>query len=257
MRVIIAIAFFSQWSGNGLVSYYLTKVLNGIGISGQGEQLLINGILQVYNYGTAIIGALVVDKAGRRTLFLVSTAGMCAMFSIWTAASATYWKSATFDEAGDPMGGNAAAGRVVLVMIFFYYGFYNIALSPHLISYTVEILPYRIRAKGLMVLQVCVNASLVFNQYVNPIAMDALNWRYYIVYCVWIGFEFVYLYFTLIETKGKNGPLPLEEIAALFDGDEGTKAIAAQGVGRAHAVEEERIAEDVKYDEAREEKISV
>jgi len=55
MRVIIALAFFSQWSGNGLVSYYLTKVLNGIGISGQGEQLLINGILQIYNYATAIV----------------------------------------------------------------------------------------------------------------------------------------------------------------------------------------------------------
>lgn len=55
MRVIIAIAFFSQWSGNGLVSYYLTKVLNGIGITGQGEQLLINGILQIYNYATAIV----------------------------------------------------------------------------------------------------------------------------------------------------------------------------------------------------------
>jgi MFS family permease len=257
MRVIIALAFFSQWSGNGLVSYYLTKVLNGIGITGQGEQLLINGILQIYNYATAIVGALVVDKAGRRTLFLVSTAGMCAMFSIWTAASATYWKSATFNADGDPMGGNAAAGRVVLVMIFFYYGFYNIALSPHLISYTVEILPYRIRAKGLMVLQVCVNASLVFNQYVNPIAMDALNWRYYIVYCVWIAFEFVYLYFTVIETKGKNGPLPLEEIAALFDGDEGSKAIAAQGVNHAQAAEHERNPEDVKYDEARAEKISV
>jgi hypothetical protein len=33
MRIILAIAFFSQWSGNGLVSYYLTKVFNTIGIT--------------------------------------------------------------------------------------------------------------------------------------------------------------------------------------------------------------------------------
>jgi hypothetical protein len=32
-RVIIALAFFSQWSGNGIVSYYLNIVLNGIGKS--------------------------------------------------------------------------------------------------------------------------------------------------------------------------------------------------------------------------------
>jgi hypothetical protein len=33
MRIIIAIAFFSQWSGNGLVSYYLNQVFNTIGIT--------------------------------------------------------------------------------------------------------------------------------------------------------------------------------------------------------------------------------
>lgn len=81
MRIIIAIAFFSQWSGNGLVSYYLNKVLNGIGIKDTETQTLINGILQIYNYITAIVGALVVDKAGRRTLFLTSTAGMTICFS--------------------------------------------------------------------------------------------------------------------------------------------------------------------------------
>lgn len=72
-----------------------------------------------------------------------------------------------------------------------------------------------------MVMQLCVSASLVFNQYVNPIAMDALDWKYYIVYTCWIAFEFGYLYWAVIETKGKNGRiLPLEEIAALFDGEQ-------------------------------------
>jgi hypothetical protein len=51
MRIIIAIAFFSQWSGNGLVSYYLNKVLNGIGIKDTETQTLINGILQSKSRG--------------------------------------------------------------------------------------------------------------------------------------------------------------------------------------------------------------
>ena len=54
MRIIIAIAFFSQWSGSGLVSYYLTKVSDQIGITGTGTQLLINGILQIWNFGWAV-----------------------------------------------------------------------------------------------------------------------------------------------------------------------------------------------------------
>ena len=93
-------------------------------------------------------------------------------------------------------------------------------MSPLLVAYTVEILPFKIRAKGLMIMNLCVNCSLVFNQYANPIALGALKWKYYIVYTVWIAFEVVYMYFTIIETKGKNGPLPLEEIAALFDKDD-------------------------------------
>lgn len=101
-------------------------------------------------------------------------------------------------------------------------------MSPLLVSYTVEILPFRIRAKGLMVMQMCVNASLVFNQYANPVAMKALDWKYYIIYTVWIAFEFVFLYLYLVETKGKNGPLPLEEIAALFDGKATEVASAAK-----------------------------
>jgi hypothetical protein len=71
------------------------------------------------------------------------------------------------------------SGNTVAACIFFYYGFYNIALSPLLVSYTVEILPFRIRSKGLMVMNLAVNCSLVFNQYANPIALGALKWKYY------------------------------------------------------------------------------
>lgn len=86
-------------------------------------------------------------------------------------------------------------------------------------------------------MQLCVSASLVFNQYVNPIAMDALDWKYYIVYTCWIAFEFGYLYWAVIETKGKNGQiLPLEEIAALFDGEQTQEDINfAAAVAAGHA----------------------
>jgi MFS family permease len=155
MRVIVAIAFFSQWSGNGVVSYYLSLVLKGIGITTEFEQNLFNGILQIYNLGTAYLGALVVDRAGRRTLFLTSTAGMCITFAIWTACSATYDNSRVLDAQGETISANKNAGNAVAAMIFIYYGvsladsdplvsrvdlkqFYNIALSPLLVSYTVE-----------------------------------------------------------------------------------------------------------------------
>lgn len=32
-------------------------------------------------------------------------------------------------------------------------------------------------------------AAVFFNQFINPSALKALAWRYYIVYCVFLGFE--------------------------------------------------------------------
>ena len=119
-------------------------------------------------------------------------------------------------------------------MIYIYYFWYNIAWSGMLVGYTVEILPYNIRAKGLTIMFLMVDAALFFNQYVNPIALDckifaslplfvsgsanmvlALHWKYYIFYCVWIAFELVIVYFFYVETRNT----PLEEIAKHFDGD--------------------------------------
>jgi MFS family permease len=70
-------------------SYYLNIVLTGIGITSPEKQNLINGILNICNYGGAILGAFLVDKAGRRPLFLTSAAGMTVCYaSEWAAATA-------------------------------------------------------------------------------------------------------------------------------------------------------------------------
>lgn len=71
--------------------------------------------------------------------------------------------------------------------------------------------------------------------------MDALDWRYYIIYTCWIAFEFCYLYWAVIETKGRNGrALPLEEIALLFDGHQAQEDLTfyAQAAGEGRAGED-------------------
>jgi hypothetical protein len=82
-------------------------------------------------------------------------------------------------------------------------------------TYTTEILPYGLRAKGFTWLNFCVTGALFFNQYINAIALEALAWKYYIVYCVFLGFEVFVIYSFLIETRYT----PMEEIAKYFDGD--------------------------------------
>lgn len=78
-RVIIAVSlgFFAQLCGAGVVSYYISLVLKTIGITNPTHQSLINGLLQVFNFLVSVfLGALMVDRLGRRTLFLWSAAGM-------------------------------------------------------------------------------------------------------------------------------------------------------------------------------------
>lgn len=108
-----------------------------------------------------------------------------------------------------------AAARTVIVFIFLYYIAYNIGFSGMLVSYSSEILPYRLRAKGLTIMFFCVDLSLWFNQYVNPIALEDIEWKYYIVYCVFLVFEIFVVWKFYIETK----EIPLEEIVKMFDGD--------------------------------------
>jgi hypothetical protein len=108
-----------------------------------------------------------------------------------------------------------AAGNAVIAMLVLYGAAYSFAWSGLLVAYAVEIVPYALRAKGLAIMFFCVNAALFFNNYVNPIALGAIRWKYYIVYDVWLLVELLTVYFFYPET---NGPT-LEEMAKIFDGD--------------------------------------
>jgi hypothetical protein len=54
-----------------------------------------------------------------------------------------------------------------------------------------------------------------------------------IVYCCWIVVELVFVYFFIIETKGRS----LEETAALFDGDEAEAAVTANAIAEVREIE--------------------
>lgn len=102
-------------------------------------------------------------------------------------------------------------------MIFLFYGVAGFAWPGLTVAYCAEILPFRIRAKGLAIGFALTATSSVFNQYVNPIGLAHLQWRYYFIYIAILVVECLCVWFLFVETKGPT----LEEIAALFDGDDG------------------------------------
>jgi len=214
MRIIMGIAVFSQWSGNGLVSYYINLILEGVGITATDTKAIINGCLQIFNFGIAIGAAMLVDIAGRRPLFLVSNSGMLIAFCVWTITNALYNAL-----------GNVAAAKATIPLIFLFFFFYDLAYTPLLIAYALEILPFKVRAKGFAVMNLTMMATIAFNQFVNPWALAAIDWWYYVVYCGWLVVELVFIFFFIVETKGRT----LEETAALFDGDDHPRDLMAMG----------------------------
>ncbi|SJL09794.1 related to transporter (major facilitator superfamily) [Armillaria ostoyae] len=214
MMLVLAIAIFSQWSGNGLVSYYINLVLEGVGITKPETKAAINGALQVFNLIVALSAASLIDWVGRRMLFIISNSGMLVAFGCWTITEAL------FNEFK-----KASAAKATIPLIFLFYFFYGIAYTPMLVAYTLEILPYKIRAKGFAVMNIAIMLTSAFNQCVNPWAIDAIGWWYYIVYCGWLIIELVFVVAFIVETKGRT----LEETAALFDGDEQPQDLANMG----------------------------
>ncbi|KAJ7773293.1 general substrate transporter [Mycena metata] len=229
MRIIIAIAIFSQWSGNGLVSYYINLVLEGVGINGTHTKATINAGLQVFNFGIAVVASFLVDYMGRRTLFIISNAGMLFSFVLWTTSEAIF----------NTMHQKAAA-KATIPIIFIFFFFYDLAYTPMLVAYTLEILPYKIRAKGFAVMNLVVFLTSAFNQFVNPWAIDAIGWYYYLAYLAWLAIELAFICVYIVETKGRT----LEETAVLFDGEGRQEDLAHMGgeaatthLSRANALE--------------------
>ena len=83
----------------------------------------------------------------------------------------------------------------VIVFLFIFFAFYDIALTPLTVSFPSEILPTKARSKGLGITYLAVYIALVFNtcEYtrellvadaypasdpdLNPIALEAISWK--------------------------------------------------------------------------------
>ncbi|KAJ4264227.1 hypothetical protein NW762_005421 [Fusarium torreyae] len=203
--ISVTLGVFANWNGVGVVSYYLAKVLDTVGITSVTDQTLISGCLQVWNLIIAVLAAALVDRLGRRPLFLISSVGMLISYVLISGLSGSFATT-----------GNASTGLAVVPFLYIYYGFYDIAFTPLIVSYPAEVWSYQLRARGIALTQLSTYVAIFFNTFVNPIALDAIGWKYYIVFAVILVVITVTIYFYYPETKGHS----LEEMAQIFDKDQ-------------------------------------
>ncbi|KAF4817469.1 Lactose permease [Colletotrichum siamense] len=180
LAINVIIAFGTNWVGNGIISYYLSPVLATLGITSTTTQLQILVGLQCWN------------------------CGMLACLAIVMGLSASYSEN-----------GSKSVGAAAIVFLFLFYGSYDIAWTPLTYAYPAEIFPYSLRTKAQAIFLAIQTAANSVNTWVNPIALEAIAWKYYGVY---VGIDLallVIIYFLFPETKGRT----IEEISSIFDKD--------------------------------------
>ncbi|TPX13692.1 uncharacterized protein E0L32_005895 [Thyridium curvatum] len=209
LAIIISLGVISQYSGNALFSNYMNTVYEGAGIKDQNQKLALSTGKTILDLIVTISAALSVDKFGRRPLFLISVFGMVGSFVLWTITGAVY------DNSNET---NTAAGYTQLVFIWLFGVFYDIGFSGLLVAYALEVLPFHLRAKGMMIMNITVQAILAIGNQTNKLAWDRLpnHWNFMLFYTLWDLVELVFVWFFYVETKGPT----LEEIARIFDGDD-------------------------------------
>jgi hypothetical protein len=103
---------------------------------------------------------------------------------------------------------NKSAQYAALFFYFAYSPCYNIGNNSLTYTYLVELFPYAQRSMGIGFEQIFGKLGGFFSINVNPIAMKALSWKYFAIYCGWITFEFLFVYFMYPETYNRT----LEEL---------------------------------------------
>ncbi|CAM1501372.1 Fc.00g105340.m01.CDS01 [Cosmosporella sp. VM-42] len=218
LTIIISLGVISQYSGNALFSNYIDIVYEGAGITQQNKKLALSAGKTIMDLSVSIGAALTVDNLGRRPLFLTGVTGMFACFGLWTIVGAVYESSSHTLADGTKEYTNHTAGYAQIAFVWLFSLFYHVGFAGLLVSYALEILPFHLRAKGMMIMNITVQAILALGNQTNKLAWNNFpnHWNFMLFYTLWDFCELVFVYFVYVETKGPT----LEEIARIFDGDE-------------------------------------
>lgn len=214
-RVLIGsfLGLFTQWSGNTLISYYLSKLLSLIGYTDPKFKGKLNVGLNSWNLVNAVFISLFVRRFPRRVMYMTCTISLLCCYVGWTVSMQQFLTKET-----------RGAAMATIFFIFAYSPCYNVGYNALTYTYLVELFPFAQRARGITIFQFFGRGAGFFTTFVNPIGLERITWKWLVTYCCWLAFENVFVFFLFPETYGRT----LEELAFLFEDQElANKATAA------------------------------
>jgi len=195
-----------------------------------------------------LLGAVIMDRVGRRVLMLVGVFGCCACLIVEAAIIATF-------ASPIPAVPNVPALKAGVAMFYIFLLFYGCGVDVAGVVFYSEVFPNHLRAKGVaMSVAVIALTDLVYLQ-VTATAFANIGWKFFLVFIIISGLGGIVAFIYLPETKG----VPLEEIAAIFGDTEEVMVFSedihvdhrthdlvvnvhtGKTVGGEHAADEERL----------------
>nr|XP_027190744.1 hexose carrier protein HEX6 isoform X5 [Cicer arietinum]XP_027190745.1 hexose carrier protein HEX6 isoform X5 [Cicer arietinum] len=199
----IAIPFFQQVTGINVIAFYAPLLFRTIGL-GESASLLSSVMTGITGTCSTFISMLVVDKLGRRTLFIVGGIQMFVSQCIVGGIMAFHLK----DHGGLTKG----YAYMVLVMICIYVAGFGWSWGPLGWLVPSEIFPLEIRSVGQ---SITVAVSFVFTFVVAQSFLSMLchfKSGIFFFFGGWVVVMTVFVYFFLPETKN----VPLEQMEKVW-----------------------------------------
>ncbi|KAJ6539712.1 general substrate transporter [Mycena capillaripes] len=189
------------WSGIGIF-YYITVVFDLAGVKTQDGRLIYSSIATAMGGFGALCGSSIVDKVGRRTLWLWGT----AFSSITMAMAAGKFPSVILATAYHGSSGFTATAKSEAAIAFLRENYFA-GLYPS------ECLNFSARSKGLALFALIESLAAMVNNFAGAVAFQKIGWKYMLVPAAWDVVETIVIWFCAVETKGRT----LEELDEIFN----------------------------------------